>query len=188
MGDSLLLTLIYTVGHFMIAVACVYFITGAPLELATIDAIENDLSVDARTYQVSLENEVGSIQLENAADRLTIFLNANRQSSDSQIKVYIRTSATGTTALATRPSSVPVPPPPAPAPAGPVPAGPPPNNTCLAVLACIFCPGYFCIAGCAQLIYENQVQDLYAHGNVAGTLRDLSATHLDSKVLISQLK
>ena len=38
MGDSLLLTLIYTIGHFMIAVACVYFITGAPLELATIDA------------------------------------------------------------------------------------------------------------------------------------------------------
>ena len=36
--------------------------------IATIDAIENDLSVDARTYQVSLENEVGSIQLENAAD------------------------------------------------------------------------------------------------------------------------
>tara|TARA_B100001248_G_C27186123_1_gene364611 strand:- start:6 stop:242 length:237 start_codon:yes stop_codon:yes gene_type:complete len=39
MGDSLLLTLIYTIGHFIIAVACVYFITGAPLELATIDAI-----------------------------------------------------------------------------------------------------------------------------------------------------
>ena len=39
MGDSLLLTLIYTIGHFMIAVACVHFITGAPLELATIDAI-----------------------------------------------------------------------------------------------------------------------------------------------------
>ena len=39
MGDSLLLTLIYTIGHFMIAVACVYFITGAPLELVTIDAI-----------------------------------------------------------------------------------------------------------------------------------------------------
>ena len=39
MGDSLVLTLIYTIGHFMIAVACVHFITGAPLELATIDAI-----------------------------------------------------------------------------------------------------------------------------------------------------
>ena len=36
--------------------------------IETIDAIENDLSTDARTYQVTLENEVGSIQLENAAD------------------------------------------------------------------------------------------------------------------------
>ena len=43
MGDSLLLTLIYTIGHFMIAVACVYFITGVPLELATIDAIVEPL-------------------------------------------------------------------------------------------------------------------------------------------------
>ena len=36
--------------------------------IATIDAIENDLSTDSRAYQLSLENEVGSIQLENAAD------------------------------------------------------------------------------------------------------------------------
>ena len=43
MGDSLLLTIIYTVGHFMIAVACVYFITGAPLELATVDALVEPL-------------------------------------------------------------------------------------------------------------------------------------------------
>ena len=43
MGDSLLLTLIYTIGHFIIAVACVYFITGASLELATIDAIVEPL-------------------------------------------------------------------------------------------------------------------------------------------------
>ena len=43
MGDSLLLTLIYTFGHFVIAVACVYFITGATLELATIDAIVEPL-------------------------------------------------------------------------------------------------------------------------------------------------
>jgi len=43
MSDSLLLTLIYTLGHFIIAVACVYFITGAPLELATIDAIVEPL-------------------------------------------------------------------------------------------------------------------------------------------------
>ena len=43
MGDSLILTIIYTVGHFIIAVACVHFITGAPLELATIDAIVEPL-------------------------------------------------------------------------------------------------------------------------------------------------
>ena len=43
MGDSLLLTLIYTFGHFMIAVGSVYFITGASLELATIDAIVEPL-------------------------------------------------------------------------------------------------------------------------------------------------
>ena len=42
-GDSLLITMIYTIGHFMIAVSCVYFITGAPLEIATIDAIVEPL-------------------------------------------------------------------------------------------------------------------------------------------------
>ena len=36
--------------------------------IATIDAIEGDLSADSRQYQITLENEVGSIQLENAAD------------------------------------------------------------------------------------------------------------------------
>ena len=36
--------------------------------IATIDAIEDELSVDTRQYQITLENEVGSIQLENAAD------------------------------------------------------------------------------------------------------------------------
>ena len=36
--------------------------------IATIDAIEGELSVDTRQYQITLENEVGSIQLENAAD------------------------------------------------------------------------------------------------------------------------
>ena len=36
--------------------------------IATIDAIEGDLSTDARQFQITLENEVGSIQLENAAD------------------------------------------------------------------------------------------------------------------------
>tara|TARA_B100000795_G_scaffold23033_1_gene15470 strand:+ start:1265 stop:2149 length:885 start_codon:yes stop_codon:yes gene_type:complete len=36
--------------------------------IATIDAIEGELSTDARLFQITLENEVGSIQLENAAD------------------------------------------------------------------------------------------------------------------------
>jgi uncharacterized membrane protein len=39
MSDSLLLTIIYTLGHFIIAVCCVTIITGATLELATIDAL-----------------------------------------------------------------------------------------------------------------------------------------------------
>ena len=39
MSDSLLLTVIYTIGHFIIAVLCVVLITGAPLELATLDAL-----------------------------------------------------------------------------------------------------------------------------------------------------
>ena len=39
MSDSLLLTIIYTLGHFIIAVLCVKLITGASLELATIDAL-----------------------------------------------------------------------------------------------------------------------------------------------------
>ena len=43
LSDSLLLTIIYTVGHFLIAVLCVYFITGASLELATLDAIVEPL-------------------------------------------------------------------------------------------------------------------------------------------------
>ena len=36
--------------------------------IATIDAIEGDLSTESRQYQITLENEVGSIQLENSAD------------------------------------------------------------------------------------------------------------------------
>ena len=36
--------------------------------IATIDAIEGDLTTDARQYQITLENEVGSVLLENAAD------------------------------------------------------------------------------------------------------------------------
>ena len=43
MSDSLLLTIIYTMGHFLIAVSCVYVITGASLQLATIDALVEPL-------------------------------------------------------------------------------------------------------------------------------------------------
>lgn len=39
MSDSFLFTIMYTIGHFIIAVTCVYFITGASLKLATIDAL-----------------------------------------------------------------------------------------------------------------------------------------------------
>ena len=39
MSDSLILTIIYTIGHFIIAVLCVTLITGASLELATLDAL-----------------------------------------------------------------------------------------------------------------------------------------------------
>mgnify|MGYP001185284381 FL=1 len=43
MSDSLLLTIIYTLGHFIIAVLCVTLITGTSLELATIDALVEPL-------------------------------------------------------------------------------------------------------------------------------------------------
>ena len=39
MSDSLILTIIYTLGHFIIAVSCVTLITGASLKLATLDAL-----------------------------------------------------------------------------------------------------------------------------------------------------
>ena len=39
MSDSLMLTIIYTLGHFIIAVSCVTLITGVSLELATLDAL-----------------------------------------------------------------------------------------------------------------------------------------------------
>ena len=39
MSDSLILTIIYTLGHFIIAVLCVTLITGASIELATLDAL-----------------------------------------------------------------------------------------------------------------------------------------------------
>ena len=43
MSDSLLLTIIYTTGHFIIAVMSVTLITGASIELATIDALVEPL-------------------------------------------------------------------------------------------------------------------------------------------------
>ena len=43
MSDSLLLTIVYTLGHFIIAVLCVTLITGASLELATLDALVEPL-------------------------------------------------------------------------------------------------------------------------------------------------
>ena len=39
MSDSLVLTIIYTLGHFIIAILCVTLITGTSLELATLDAL-----------------------------------------------------------------------------------------------------------------------------------------------------
>ncbi len=39
MSDSLLLTITYTIGHFIIAVLCVVLITDTDLELATLDAL-----------------------------------------------------------------------------------------------------------------------------------------------------
>ena len=42
-GSSLTLAVVYTVGHMLIAIACVMIITGASLELATIDAIVEPL-------------------------------------------------------------------------------------------------------------------------------------------------
>ena len=39
MSDSLLLTITYTIGHFIIAVLCVILITDTDLQLATLDAL-----------------------------------------------------------------------------------------------------------------------------------------------------
>ena len=39
MSDSLVLTIIYTSGHFIIAILCVRLITGTSLQLATLDAL-----------------------------------------------------------------------------------------------------------------------------------------------------
>ena len=38
-GSSITLAVIYTLGHMIIAIVCVMVITGASLELATLDAI-----------------------------------------------------------------------------------------------------------------------------------------------------
>ncbi len=42
-GNSFTLAVVYTVGHIFIAIVCVMVITGATLELATIDAIVEPL-------------------------------------------------------------------------------------------------------------------------------------------------
>ena len=42
-GSSITLAVVYTIGHMLIAIACVMIITGASLELATIDAIVEPL-------------------------------------------------------------------------------------------------------------------------------------------------
>ena len=42
-GSSLTLAVVYTIGHMLIAIACVMIITGASIELAIIDAIVEPL-------------------------------------------------------------------------------------------------------------------------------------------------
>jgi len=42
-GSSVTLAVVYTIGHMLIAIVCVMIITGASLELATIDAIVEPL-------------------------------------------------------------------------------------------------------------------------------------------------
>lgn len=42
-GNSFTLAVVYTIGHILIAIVCVMVITGATLELATIDAIVEPL-------------------------------------------------------------------------------------------------------------------------------------------------
>ena len=42
-GSSITLAVVYTLGHMIIAIACVMIITGASIELATIDAIVEPL-------------------------------------------------------------------------------------------------------------------------------------------------
>ena len=40
---NLSITIFYTIGHFILAVLCNYFITGADMKLATVDAIVEPL-------------------------------------------------------------------------------------------------------------------------------------------------
>ena len=42
-GSSVTLAVVYTIGHMLIAIVCVMVITGASIELATIDAIVEPL-------------------------------------------------------------------------------------------------------------------------------------------------
>ena len=42
-GSSVTLAIVYTIGHMVIAIICVMVITGASIELATIDAIVEPL-------------------------------------------------------------------------------------------------------------------------------------------------
>ena len=42
-GSSVTLAVVYTLGHMLIAIACVMIITGASIELATIDAVVEPL-------------------------------------------------------------------------------------------------------------------------------------------------
>ena len=42
-GSSITLAVVYTIGHMIIAIVCVMVITGASIELATIDAIVEPL-------------------------------------------------------------------------------------------------------------------------------------------------
>lgn len=43
LSSSIMRTVIYTIGHILIAICCIIFITGADLRLATIDAIVEPL-------------------------------------------------------------------------------------------------------------------------------------------------
>ena len=42
-GSSVTLAVVYTIGHMLIAIACVMIITGASIALATLDAIVEPL-------------------------------------------------------------------------------------------------------------------------------------------------